>query len=287
MSNRDGGWDEEPEYDIDPDIEDYEQYEDEDGAPGGKRRSLMLFSVIALIAVFAGVVFLAYRQGTQQGPNDAPPILRADGEPTKELPENPGGKKFPHQDAGVYNRITGDDESEPSKGEQLLPPAEEPLAIDNSAIPARQDQQALDRMAESLETSGIESRPLGDAPSGSPSGAPVQQAVPVEEEPVTKASEPVEQPSSPASSSSGSSSGGYVVQLAAFRDEPSARDAFKNLQAKYPDLLGSRAIDIQRADLAEKGIYYRLRAGYMDKATADRLCADLGAQGQGCLVRPK
>ncbi|MEP2829060.1 SPOR domain-containing protein [Parvibaculum sp.] len=286
MSNRDGGWDEEPEYDIDPDIEDYERYEDEDGAPGGKRRSLMLLSVIALLAVFAGVVFLAYRQGTQQGPNGAPPILRADGEPTKELPENPGGKKFPHQDAGVYNRITGDGESEPSEGEQLLPPAEEPLAIDNSAIPEPQDQQALDRMAQSLETGGIQSRPLDDASSGASSTAPVQQAAPAEEVPAAKASEPVEQTtSSPVSSTS--SSGGYVVQLAAFRDEPSAREAFKKLQAKYPNLLGARAIDIQRADLAEKGIYYRLRAGYMDKATADGLCADLDAQGQGCLVRPK
>lgn len=279
MSNKDGGWDEEPEYDIDPDIEDYERYDDEDETTGGRRRSLMLLSVIALLVVFAGVVFLAYRQGTQQGPNGAPPILRADGEPTKELPENPGGKKFPHQDAGVYNRITGDGEAEPSEGEQLLPPAEEPLAIDNSAIPEPQDQQALDRMAQSLETSGIESRPLEDTPS-----APVEESSPPEEVPAAKAPAPVEE-TPPAAATS--SAGGYVVQLAAFRDEPSARDAFKKLQSKYPDLLGSRSIDIQRADLGDKGIYYRLRAGYMDKAAADGLCASLDARGQGCLVRPK
>lgn len=284
MSNRDG-WDEEPEYDIDPDIEEYERYDDDEGA-GGRRRSLMLLSVIALLVVFAGVVFLAYRQGSK-GPDGAPPILRADDQPTKELPENPGGKKFPHQDAGVYNRITGEGRPDPSEGEQLLPPAEEPLAIDNAAIPTEQDQQALDRMAQSLETNGIESAPLEQVPSSSQTGEqpePVQEAPAVPEAP---APAPVEETPSPAAAATPASSGDYVVQLAAFRDEPAARDAFKNLQSKYPELLGSRSVDIQRADLGEKGIYYRLRAGYMDKAAADGLCASLEARGQGCLVRQK
>lgn len=285
MSNRDDGWDEEPEYDIDPDIEEYERYDDEEGT-GGRRRSLMMLSVIALLVVFAGVVFLAYRQGSQQGTNGTPPVLRADGEPAKELPENPGGKKFPHQDAGVYNRIAGEGTPEASEGEQLLPPAEEPLAIDNAAIPAPQDQQALDRMAQALETGGIESAPLDEVP---PSGQAGEQPAPVEEAPVIQAAPApaqVEEAPPPAAAAS-ASSGDYVVQLAAFRDEPSARDAFRKLQGKYPELLGSRSVDIQRADLGEKGIYFRLRAGYMDKAAADGLCASLDARGQGYLVRPK
>lgn len=279
MSHKDDGWDEEPEYDIDPDIEDYERYEDDEAGTGGRRRSLMLLSVVALLAVFAGVVFLAYRQGSQQGPDGAPPILRADGEPAKELPFNPGGKKFPHQDAGVYNRITGENAGRPSEGEQLLPPAEEPLAIDNSAIPPAQDQQALDRMAQSLETSGIETAPIETVPS-----AQVGESAPVEEAPAAQAPEPAAQEAPPAPAAATS---GYVVQLGAFRDEPSARDAFRKLQGKYPDLLASLTSDIQRADLGDKGIYYRLRAGYMDKTAADGLCASLEAKGQGCLVRPR
>ena len=83
-----------------------------------------------------------------------------------------------------------------------------------------------------------------------------------------------------------SAAGGYVVQLAAFRDEPSARDAFRKLQGKYSSLAGLGA-DIQRADLGDKGIYYRLRAGYLSKAEAQSLCADLDAKGQACFVRTK
>lgn len=277
MSHRDGDWDDEPEYDIDPDIEEYEGYED-DGGNGGNRRSLMLLSVIALLVVFAGVVFLAYRQGNDQGMNGMPPILRADGEPTKEVPENPGGKKFPHQDAGVYNRIAGDEKTAPGDSEQLLPPAEEPLAIENQNVPPA-DRQALDRMAQAIESSPLD--PMEeDAP-----GARVEDAAPVEEAPPSQEPAPAVQQTPAASAPT--AAGGYVVQLAAFRDEASARDAFGKLQAKYPDLLGSLGVDIQRADLGDKGIYYRLRAGYVDKSAADTLCDQLEAKGQGCLVRPR
>ena len=93
--------------------------------------------------------------------------------------------------------------------------------------------------------------------------------------------------SSPPAPSAQAASGGYVVQLAAFRDEDAARAAFRGLQGKHASLLGGLSADIQRADLGDKGIYYRLRAGYMDKTDAAELCAKLKAQGQGCLVRPR
>lgn len=274
MSRKDGDWDEDPEYDFDPDVEDYERY-DEDERGGGDRRTLMLLSVVALLVVFAGVVFLAYRQGDQQGTNGVPPVLRADGEPTKELPENPGGKKFPHQDAGVYNRIAGDGQTAPGDSEQLLPPAEEPLAIDNSAI-SPSDQRAMDRMAQAVETAPLE-------PAGG--GARVEDAAPVEEAAPVEDAAPTED--APPTAATPATGGGYVVQLAAFRDEAAARDAFGKLQTKYPDLLGSLGVDIQRADLGDKGIYYRLRAGYLEKGAADALCRQLEAKGQGCLVRPR
>lgn len=270
MSRKDGDWDEDPEYDFDPDVEDYERYDDEEEGGRDRRRTLMLLSVVALLVVFAGVVFLAYRQGNQSGVNGAPPILRADGEPTKELPENPGGKKFPHQDAGVYNRIAGDGQTARGDSEQLLPPAEEPLAIDNSAV-SPSDQRAMDRMAQAIETAPLE--PAGE-------GARVEDVAPVEEAP--PAGEVA-----PAGPAPVVTDGGYVVQLAAFRDEAAAREAFGKLQSKYPDLLGPLGIDIQRADLGDKGIYYRLRAGYVEKAAADALCGRLEEKGQGCLVRPR
>ena len=270
MPHRDGDWDEDPEYDFDPDVEDYEVYDENEGR---RRGPLMLLSVVALLAVFAGVVFLAYRQGDQ--PAGVPPILRADGEPTKEVPVNPGGKKFPHQDAGIYDRIGGEGNVARGEAEQLLPPAEEPLAIEGSPSILPRDQQAMDRLAQAIESAPLE--PVGPgapAPGGPEAAVPSAPEVP-----------PQAVPGQQQLQSSGG--GTHVVQLAALRHEAAARDAFAKLQAKYPDLLGPLAIDIQHADLGAQGVYYRARAGYLDKGEADALCARLEAQGQGCLVRPR
>lgn len=275
MPRRDDGWDEDPEYDFDPDVDEYEQYEDEDGeAGGGRRRTLMLLSVLALLVVFGGVVLLAYRQGSPEGAGGIPPILRADGGPVKVPPENPGGRKFPHQDAGVYNRITGDGRAGSEEGEQLLPPAEEPLAIESPSI-RPEDQRALDRMAEAIESAPLEIPP--------PSGE-IREAT---EEPVVAAPVAPEPRAAETAVSPAATGGGYVVQLAALRDEQSARDTFARLQSRYPDLLRGLSADIQRADLGESGIYYRARGGYLDRAAANNICEKLAAQGQACMVRER
>lgn len=275
MPRRDDGWDEDPEYDFDPDVDEYEQYEDEDGeAGGGRRRTLMLLSVLALLVVFGGVVLLAYRQGSPEGAGGVPPILRADSGPVKVPPENPGGRKFPHQDAGVYNRITGDGRAGSEEGEQLLPPAEEPLAIESPLI-RPEDQRALDRMAEAIESAPLEIPP--------PAGE-IREATeePVVAAPVASAPSTVETAPPPVATG-----GQYVVQLAALRDEQSARDTFARLQSRYPDLLRGLSADIQRADLGESGIYYRARGGYLDRAAANNICEKLAAQGQACMVRER
>ncbi|MBX3507388.1 MAG: SPOR domain-containing protein [Parvibaculum sp.] len=285
MPRRDDGWDEDPEYDFDPDVEDYEQYEDEDeDTGGGRRRTLMMLTVLALLVVFGGIMLLAYREGSPDGAGGMPPLLRADGGPVKVPPENPGGRKFPHQDAGVYNRIAGDSRAGSEEGEQLLPPAEEPLAIEAPAI-RPEDQRALDRMAEAIESSPLDAPlPAGDA------GVAAQQPAlaPSEPAPAVVETPPAPQTVSPAAPAApAASGGGFVVQLAALRDEQSARDTFARLQSRYPDLLGGLTADIQRADLGASGIYYRARAGYLDRAAANALCERLAAQGQACIVRER
>src|SRR6202043_2915494 len=50
---------------------------------------------------------------------------------------------------------------------------------------------------------------------------------------------------------------GYSVQVTSQRSEGEAQTAFRALQAKYPNQLSGRAPIIRRADLAEKGTFYR------------------------------
>ncbi len=79
--------------------------------------------------------------------------------------------------------------------------------------------------------------------------------------------------------------GGFVVQLISIRSRARARPAWTRLQKKHPALLGDRELAIQKADLGDRGIFYRIRAGFFaDRASASRVCNALKTRGQDCLV---
>lgn len=78
--------------------------------------------------------------------------------------------------------------------------------------------------------------------------------------------------------------GSFSVQLAALRDEVSVRKQWDSLKTKYPDLLGPYSMGIEKADLGEKGVFYRLRAtGLPTEESARVLCTELAKQKVGCL----
>ena len=82
--------------------------------------------------------------------------------------------------------------------------------------------------------------------------------------------------------------GKYKLQLASVKDEGRAKAEWTRLLKKNNDLLGKLSMDIQRADLGQKGIFYRLRAdGFPDKAEAANVCKALKARKVGCLVVSK
>jgi len=79
----------------------------------------------------------------------------------------------------------------------------------------------------------------------------------------------------------------YFVQLAARRDQTSALAAFADLQQKYPSILNGLAPTIKKADLGDKGVWYRLWVGPMNtRGNAEDVCGKLKSAGLGgCFVR--
>lgn len=78
--------------------------------------------------------------------------------------------------------------------------------------------------------------------------------------------------------------GGFLVQVSSQRSQETALASFGELQRRYPGILGDRAPNIQRADLGQRGIYYRVRVGYPTREEAVRMCQDLKAAGGDCLL---
>jgi cell division septation protein DedD len=80
--------------------------------------------------------------------------------------------------------------------------------------------------------------------------------------------------------------GGYVVQVSSQRTEADAQASYRALQAKYPAVLGSRRPTIKRADLGEKGIFFRAQVGPFAAAEeAGKMCNSLKAAGGQCIVQ--
>jgi hypothetical protein len=89
-----------------------------------------------------------------------------------------------------------------------------------------------------------------------------------------------------ASTSPAVSGGGYAVQVSSQRNENEVQSSFRALQAKYPKLLGGHEPMVRRADLGEKGVYYRAMVGpFVSVEQANELCANLKAAGGNCIVQ--
>jgi hypothetical protein len=141
-------------------------------------------------------------------------------------------------------------------------------------------------------------RPRAEAPARAtaPKGAgnaplaivPVAQgAAPVAEPPRTRVAR-TEAPSAPVATAPAAApaAGGYAVQVTSQRSEAEAQSEFKTLQAKFPGQLGSRQPIIHRADLGDKGTFYRALVGpFASSEAAAAMCSNLKAAGGSCIVQ--
>jgi hypothetical protein len=79
--------------------------------------------------------------------------------------------------------------------------------------------------------------------------------------------------------------GGIRLQLGSLRSEEAARQEWERIKHKNADLLGSLAASPIRADLGDRGIYYRIQTGpVVDLAAAERICSELKQRSIGCII---
>ncbi|HTC06602.1 MAG TPA: SPOR domain-containing protein [Xanthobacteraceae bacterium] len=115
-----------------------------------------------------------------------------------------------------------------------------------------------------------------------------QGAAPAAEPPPRSRVARTEAPSAPVATAptAAPSAGGYSVQVTSQRSEADAQTEFKTLQAKFPGQLGNRQPIIHRADLGDKGTYYRALVGpFASSEAAGAMCSNLKAAGGSCIVQ--
>jgi len=115
-----------------------------------------------------------------------------------------------------------------------------------------------------------------------------QGAAPAAEPPPRSRVARTEAPSAPVATAPAAApaAGGYAVQVTSQRSEVEAQTEFKALQAKYPGQLGNRQPIIHRADLGDKGTFYRALVGpFASSEAAAAVCSNLKAAGGSCIVQ--
>lgn len=240
--------------------------EDDDGTEG-THLPVLIIAAILVLAAFVGVVWLAYVQGVARGRSDGPVRVAAT-EPVKTAGDN--GIKVYQQPAGT------DEEMETPAAPVAVAPKPSPLSTPAPAAapapvqaPPQAEPQATKPPAQLGIARPAEKEPVAETPAALPKAVP-PKAAPPPPKPVEIAK--------PAT-------GRFLLQIGAFKSEDEARAAWKAYAAKHATLLNGFGPDIQRADLGDKGVWYRLRiSSFSDKEAATGLCDRLKTQGGACFL---
>ena len=93
---------------------------------------LAVGALIVALLVGTGVVAWGTFGGNQPGEGGEPPVIRADAEPAKVKPEDPGGKVIANQENQVYDRVSGA-QGEENTQEELITSREQPVDVEEKS----------------------------------------------------------------------------------------------------------------------------------------------------------
>ena len=166
----------------------------------------------------------------------------------------------------------------------------------STAAPAAAPAPAATRPAAPARAAAVPRTPPATANANASANAPLSLSPQATQEPVQPA--PAAAPESrthmannaptqiaPASAAA-PSSGGYLVQVSSQKNEGDAQASYRVLQSKFPGVLGSHSAVIKRADLGDKGIYYRAMVGpFGSSEEASQFCGSLKSAGGQCVIQ--
>ena len=172
-------------------------------------------------------------------------------------------------------------------------------AVDNAATQVAALTDAVTSPATSTPVENAETTPVDATaptpptrPAGLGTNQPLASAVLATPQPSASTSQ-TEQPISllPSANSQASSSTStgvsapFYVQLSSQRSQEAAQATATTLSRQYSSVLGNSTLDINRVNLGDRGIYYRVRVPASSLADANAICSNLKASGGDCFVR--
>lgn len=124
---------------------------------------------------------------------------------------------------------------------------------------------------------------VGDAPPTGPVTAIVAPQASVQA-PVSAPAQTQQPVQAAAAITQPTSNAAAYAQLSSQRSPEVAQQVANDLSARYASLLNGAKLEITRADLGERGTYYRVRVPAASQASAAQFCASVVASGGDCLA---
>jgi len=297
----------------------YQGYE-EDPEPRRRTSGLMTVAAVLALAVLGTGGAFAYRTYVGSPRSGEPPIIKADNTPTKVMPAQADAPaKAPDRMATgdgtekiVSREETPVDVSANTAGPRVVfpplnananpPPvssvgtttAPPPPITANGTLPNNEPRKIRTL---SVKGDNPDGAPSAQAPAkpqaavrtpasrGNPASANASANQPIS---LMPGGQPEPAPTRVASTAptASISSGGYLVQVSSQRNEADAQASYRALQSKFPGVLGGHSPVIKRADLGEKGVYYRAMVGpFGSPEEASQFCGSLKSAGGQCVVQ--
>jgi cell division septation protein DedD len=228
-----------------------------------------------------GVGLFAYKAGERRGAEGVAPVIVAGSGPDKVRPDQPGGMDVPNRDKQIYERLNSDRGQQPARVERLLPGPEAPMTPPKQVAATQANppgQAPAPPKVPELSPSDSFSAPVTPASNGTPSAPDQTKGGAAAKPAATKET-------AKAAAVQPAAGGAYRVQIGALRSEEDAQKTIAQAKRNGGDLFAHLSFDVKRADLGEKGVYYRVQVGPLaDAGAASSLCDRLKDRKVGCMV---
>jgi hypothetical protein len=270
--------------------------DDYEEAPRRRRSGLKTIAAVLVLALGGAGGYYAYRSYVSPSQPGQAPVIKAQTEPAKIVPSTAKSADTPTK---IYDRV-----GDRGQGDKIVPREEQPLdmkeVVGSTGLRATSPAQPSvtgsttasataqgQPVAASIEPKKVRTIPIRpDMSAPRPPAAVPTPRVPSATAAPTVTPTPNPTPVQTASIPVNAPIEGYLVQVSSQRTEADAHASYRMLQARFPELLGNRPVIVRRADLGDKGVFYRAQIGpFASGEQAQDMCNSLRAAGGQCLVQ--
>ena len=260
---------------------------------------LMGIGAVLITAMIAGLVYLAYMKGVEDGQSSMPPLILAEETPAKTPPPDEIIADRPEEGGlNIYGDLEVEDEV--SSPQEVNEPEVISEPIDDLPTLLEDDSNAGDGGIESLmaEVMEVETQTVDNSVmnlDAVKSETEIPEVASVEETQSEEDLIPLASPKSdnkpeivadePINIAPIVADNNYMVQLISVRTPAEASKEFTRIYNKNISIIGNREPLVKEVDLGDRGKFYRVNIpGFVSSEAANAFCGELKENGQDCLV---